>query len=370
MTEFDFLIVGSGLFGAVFAHECRKAGKKVLVIDRRQHSGGNVYCENVNGVNVHKYGAHIFHTNDKPIWDYVNSFVTFNNYVNSPLAVYKDELYNLPFNMNTFHQLWKVKTPQEAKAKIAEQVAALHISDPQNLEEQALSLVGVDIYEKLIRGYTEKQWGRKASELPAFIIKRLPLRFTYNNNYFNDKYQGIPVGGYNLLIAGLLEGIEVRLNTDFFSAREELSALAKTVVFTGQLDEFYNYRFGMLEYRSLRFEHQELATDNYQGNAVVNYTEREVPYTRIIEHKHFEFGQQPTTVITREYPQEWTKGLEPYYPINDDTNARVYKQYKALADKETDVIFGGRLAEYRYYDMHQVVGSALHMVRQHLKTSE
>lgn len=363
MKEFDFLIVGSGLFGAVFARECHKAGKKVLVIDRRQHSGGNIYCENVNGINVHKYGAHIFHTNDKPIWDYVNSYVTFNNYVNSPLAVYKDELYNLPFNMNTFYQLWKVKTPLEAKNRIDEQVARLNIQDPKNLEEQALSLVGVDIYEKLIKGYTEKQWGRKASELPAFIIKRLPLRFTYNNNYFNDKYQGIPVGGYNLLTEGLLAGIEVRLGVDFFSAREELSALADKVVFTGQLDEFYNYRFGMLQYRSLRFDHEELPVDNYQGNAVVNYTERDVPFTRIIEHKHFEFGQQPTTVITREYPQEWSKGLEPYYPINDDTNAKLYKQYKELADKEQDVIFGGRLAEYRYYDMHQVVGSALHMVK-------
>lgn len=370
MTEFDILIVGSGLFGAVFAHECRKAGKKVLVIDRRQHSGGNVYCENTNGINVHKYGAHIFHTNDKPIWDYVNSFVEFNNYVNSPLAVYKDELYNLPFNMNTFHQLWKVKTPQEAKAIIDRQVAELNIKDPQNLEEQALSLVGTDIYEKLIKGYTEKQWGRKASELPAFIIKRLPLRFTYNNNYFNDKYQGIPIGGYNKLINGLLEGIEVRLGIDFFSAREELSALAETVVFTGQLDEFYHYRHGMLEYRSLRFEHEHLAIDNYQGNAVVNYTERDVPYTRIIEHKHFEFGQQPNTVITKEYPQEWSQGLEPYYPINDDTNGRLYKLYKELADQETRVIFGGRLAEYRYYDMHQVVGSALYQVRQFLNISK
>ncbi|QHS61984.1 UDP-galactopyranose mutase [Chitinophaga agri] len=367
MNDFDFLIVGSGLFGAVFAHECHKAGKKVLVIDRRQHSGGNVYCEHVNGINVHKYGAHIFHTNDKPIWDYVNSFVGFNNYVNSPLAVYKDELYNLPFNMNTFHQLWKVRTPQEARAKITEQVAALQINDPQNLEEQALSLVGTDIYEKLIKGYTEKQWGRKASELPAFIIKRLPLRFTYNNNYFNDRYQGIPVGGYNQLTDRLLEGIEVRLGIDFFSAREALTALAKTVVFTGQLDEFYNYRFGMLQYRSLRFEHEQLEIDNYQGNAVVNYTEREVPFTRIIEHKHFEFGQQPSTVITREYPEEWKKGLEPYYPINDDINGKIYKQYKELADQETNVIFGGRLAEYRYYDMHQVVASALHTVRLHLK---
>ncbi|SDG45633.1 UDP-galactopyranose mutase [Chitinophaga filiformis] len=370
MTEFDVLIVGSGLFGSVFAHECRKAGKKVLVIDRRLHSGGNIYCENVNGINVHKYGAHIFHTNDKPIWDYVNSFVEFNNYVNSPLAVYKDELYNLPFNMNTFHQLWKVKTPQDAKAIIDKQVAALNIREPQNLEEQALSLVGVDIYEKLIKGYTEKQWGRKASELPAFIIKRLPLRFTYNNNYFNDKYQGIPVGGYNKLTEGLLKGIEVRMGIDFCTAKEELSALAETVVFTGQLDEFYDYRHGMLEYRSLRFEHEQLAIDNYQGNAVVNYTEREVPYTRIIEHKHFEFGQQSHTVITREYPQEWSRGLEPYYPINDDTNARVYKLYKTLADQETNVIFGGRLAEYRYYDMHQVVGSALYQVRQFLKTSK
>ena len=370
MTEFDVLIVGSGLFGAVFAHECRKAGKKVLVIDRRQHSGGNVYCEDTNGINVHKYGAHIFHTNDKPIWDYVNSFVEFNNYVNSPLAVYKDELYNLPFNMNTFHQLWKVKTPQEAKEIIDRQVAELNIKDPQNLEEQALSLVGTDIYEKLIKGYTEKQWGRKASELPAFIIKRLPLRFTYNNNYFNDKYQGIPIGGYNKLTNGLLDGIEVRLGIDFFSAREELSALAETVVFTGQLDEFYHYRHGMLQYRSLRFEHEHLGIDNYQGNAVVNYTERDVPYTRIIEHKHFEFGQQPNTIITREYPQEWSRGLEPYYPINDDANGRLYKLYKELADQETNVIFGGRLAEYRYYDMHQVVGSALHQVRQFLKTSK
>lgn len=369
MRDFNVLVVGSGLFGAVFAHECRKAGKKVLVIDRRTHRGGNVYCENVNDINVHKYGAHIFHTNDKPIWDYVNSFVEFNNYVNSPLAFYKDELYNLPFNMNTFYQLWKVKTPQEAREKIQSQVAQLNITDPKNLEEQALSLIGTDIYEKLIKGYTEKQWGRKASELPAFIIKRLPLRFTYNNNYFNDKYQGIPLGGYNKLIDGLLEGIEVRLGVDFMAAREELTPLADTVVFTGQLDEYYNYQFGMLQYRSLRFEHETLAVPDYQGNAVVNYTEREVPYTRIIEHKHFEFGQQPTTVITKEYSQEWNQGLEPYYPINDDDNTRVYKKYKALADVEPNVIFGGRLAEYRYYDMHQVIGSALHQVKKYLSTS-
>ncbi|RFM35840.1 UDP-galactopyranose mutase [Chitinophaga silvisoli] len=366
MKEFDVLVVGSGLFGAVFAHECVKEGKKVLVVDRRSHRGGNVYCENIQDINVHKYGAHIFHTNDKDIWDYVNSFVPFNHYVNSPLADYKGELYNLPFNMNTFYQLWKVKTPQQAKDKIASQVASLNIKEPANLEEQALSLVGPDIYEKLIKGYTEKQWGRKATELPSFIIKRLPLRFTYNNNYFNDKYQGIPVGGYNKLIDGLLDGIEVRLDVDYLKSKEELDQLATTVVFTGQLDEYYNFRFGKLQYRSLRFEHEELSVPDFQGNAVVNYTEREVPYTRIIEHKHFEFGTQKSTVITREYSQEWQEGLEPYYPINDDENSKLYKQYKELADKETAVIFGGRLAEYRYYDMHQVVGSALHQVKNFL----
>lgn len=363
MKEFDVLVVGSGLFGAVFAHECFKEGKKVLVVDRRSHRGGNVYCENIQDINVHKYGAHIFHTNDKDIWDYVNSFVPFNHYINSPIADYKGELYNLPFNMNTFYQLWKVKTPQEAKDKIEAQVASLNIKEPANLEEQALSLVGPDIYEKLIKGYTEKQWGRKATELPAFIIKRLPLRFTYNNNYFNDKYQGIPIGGYNKLIDGLLEGIEVRLDIDYLQAKEELDALATTIVFTGQLDEYYNFRFGKLQYRSLRFEHEEMAIPDFQGNAVVNYTEREVPFTRIIEHKHFEFGTQKSTVITREYSQEWQEGLEPYYPINDDENSKLYKQYKELADQEQSVIFGGRLAEYRYYDMHQVVGSALHQVK-------
>jgi UDP-galactopyranose mutase len=363
MAEFDYLIVGAGLFGAVFAHEARKHGKKCLVIDRRNHAGGNVFCENTGGINVHKYGAHIFHTNDRDIWDYVNSFVEFNRYTNSPLALYKGELYNLPFNMNTFYQLWKVKTPEEAQARIQEQIAALNITRPSNLEEQALSLVGTDVYEKLIKGYTEKQWGRDARDLPAFIIKRLPVRFTFDNNYFNDKYQGIPIGGYNKLTDALLEGTEVRLGIDYIQHRNELDQLAETIVFTGQIDEFYQYRFGQLEYRSLRFEHEHLDMPNFQGNAVVNYTEREVPFTRIIEHKHFEFGQQPTTVITREYPKEWQAGDEPYYPINDDKNTQVFKQYQQLAQAEPNVIFGGRLAEYRYYDMHQVIGSALAKTR-------
>lgn len=365
MKEYDLLIIGAGLFGSVFAHEACKAGKKVLVIDKRSHKGGNVYCENVEGINVHKYGPHIFHTNDKKIWEYVNSFVEFNRFTLSPVAMYKDELYNLPFNMNTFSQLWKVRTPQEAKDKIQEQIAALNIEEPKNLEEQALSLVGTDIYEKLIKGYTEKQWGRKATELPAFIIKRLPVRFTYDNNYFNDKYQGIPIGGYNKLIDGLLEGIEVRLDTDFFESREELTALAETIVFTGQLDRFYDYRFGKLEYRSLTFEHQHLPISNYQGSALVNYTEKEIPYTRIIEHKHFEFGTQPTTVITKEFPSEWEPGVEPYYPINDERNSVAFKKYSDLAEKETNILFGGRLAEYRYYDMHQVIGAALTAVNKY-----
>lgn len=357
--KYDYLIIGAGLFGSVFAHEANKRGKSCVIIDKRSHSGGNIHCENVEGINVHKYGAHIFHTNDKYIWDYVNSFVEFNRYTNSPVAVYKDELYNLPFNMNTFYQLWKVRTPEEAKAKINSQIDQLNIKEPSNLEEQALSLVGTDIYEKLIKGYTEKQWGRPATELPAFIIKRLPVRFTYDNNYFNDKYQGIPIGGYNKLTEALTEGIEIRLNTDFFENRKECEDLADTVVFTGNIDQYYEYQFGYLQYRSLNFEHQTLDLENYQGNAVVNYNEREVPYTRIIEHKHFEFGMQPKTVITKEYPQEWTLDKEPYYPINDDRNTEVYKKYKALADKEENVIFGGRLAEYKYYDMHQIIGSAL-----------
>jgi UDP-galactopyranose mutase len=319
-NKYDYLVVGSGLFGAVFAHEANKRGKKCLIIDKRSHAGGNVYCENIEGINVHKYGAHIFHTNDKTIWDYVNSFVEFNRYTNTPVALYKGELYNLPFNMNTFYQLWKVKTPQEAKEKIQSQIDQLKIGEPANLEEQALSLIGSDIYEKLIKGYTEKQWGRPATELPAFIIKRLPVRFTYDNNYFNDKYQGIPVGGYNKLVEGLLKDIEVKLNVDYFENRDEWNSLADKIVFTGKIDQYYDFQFGQLEYRSLRFEHETLNEENHQGNAVVNYTEREVPYTRIIEHKHFEFGTQSKTVVTKEYPEEWTTEKEPYYPINDAKN--------------------------------------------------
>lgn len=363
MKKFDYLVVGAGLYGSVFAHEANKLKKKCLIIDKRNHLGGNVYCEKIEGINVHKYGAHIFHTNDKDIWDYVNQFVEFNRYTNSPIAFYKDEVYNLPFNMNTFNQLWGVKTPQEAKLKIEEQVKASGIVDPKNLEEQAISLVGIDIYEKLIKGYTEKQWGRKATELPAFIIKRLPVRFTYDNNYFNDKYQGIPVGGYNKLIDGLLEGIEVRLNVDFFKNREYFSNLADKIVFTGKIDEFYDNQFGTLEYRSLKFDTKVLENDNFQGNAVVNYTEADVPYTRIIEHKHFEFGTQKHTVVTYEFPDEWTLGKESYYPVNDVKNNAVYNKYKELAEKDESVIFGGRLAEYKYYDMHQIIGSALNKVK-------
>lgn len=363
MAKYDYLIVGSGLFGAVFAHEAKKKGKKCLVIDKRSHKGGNVYCEKIEDINVHKYGAHIFHTNDKEIWDYVNQFVEFNRYTNSPVAFYKNEVYNLPFNMNTFHQLWGVKTPEEAKNKIEEQVKFSGIENPKNLEEQAISLVGTDIYEKLIKGYTEKQWGRKATELPAFIIKRLPVRFTYDNNYFNDKYQGIPIGGYNKLIEGLLEGIEVRLNLDFFEKREELSQLASKIVFTGKIDEYYNNQFGTLEYRSLKFDTQVIEKENFQGNAVVNYTENEVPYTRIIEHKHFEFGTQKKTVITYEYPDEWSIGKESYYPVNDEKNNSIFKKYKELSDKDENVIFGGRLAEYKYYDMHQIIASALKRIK-------
>lgn len=364
-AEYDYLIVGSGLFGSVFAHEAKKRGKKCLVIDKRNHPGGNIYCEKIEDINVHKYGAHIFHTNDKDIWDYVNSFVEFNRYTNSPIAIYKDEIYNLPFNMNTFYQLWKVKTPQEAKEKIQSQIESLSIEEPANLEEQAILLVGTDIYYKLIKGYTEKQWGRDAKELPSFIIKRLPVRFTYDNNYFNDKYQGIPIGGYNKLIDGLLNDIEVKLEVDYFSEKEKYDRMAKRVVFTGKIDQFYNYQFGKLEYRSLRFENEVHDMENYQGNAVVNYTEREIPFTRIIEHKHFEFGTQDKTVITKEYPQEWTEEKEPYYPINDTKNSAVFKQYQQLANDEKNVIFGGRLAEYRYYDMHQIIGSALKKVKDH-----
>lgn len=365
-STYDYLIVGSGLFGAVFAHEAKKAGKKCLVIDKRNHLGGNIYCKEVEGINVHWYGAHIFHTNDKEIWDYVNQFAEFNRYTNSPIANYYGELYNLPFNMNTFYQLWKVRTPEEAQAKIAQQIAGLNIKEPANLEEQALLLVGTDIYEKLIKHYTEKQWGRKATELPPFIIKRLPVRFTFDNNYFNDKYQGIPVGGYNKIVNGLLEGIETRSSVDFFKERNELGLLADKIVFTGKIDEYFGFKFGELEYRSLRFENEVLDTPNFQGNAVVNYNDAETPYTRIIEHKHFEFGTQPKTVITREYPVTGGRGVEPYYPVNDEKNMSVLKKYLTLAADEPNVIFGGRLAEYRYYDMHQVIGSALVKARREL----
>ena len=366
MKKYDYLIVGAGIFGSIFAYEADKLGKKCLVIDKRNHIGGNIYCENIEDINVHKYGAHIFHTSNKEIWDYVNSFVEFNRYTNCPVANYKGELYNLPFNMNTFYQLWKVKTPQEAIAKIEEQVKEANIEEPQNLEEQAIKLVGKDIYEKLIKGYTEKQWGKKATELPSFIIKRLPVRLTFDNNYFNDKYQGIPVGGYNKIIEKMLENIDVKLNTDFFENREELENMAEKIVFTGMIDEFYDYKFGTLEYRSLKFEHETLEEENYQGNAVVNYTEYDIPYTRIIEHKHFEYGNQPKTVITREYPATWNKGDEPYYPINNDENNELYSKYKELADKEENVIFGGRLAEYKYYDMHNVIEKALEAVNKEL----
>lgn len=365
MKEYDYLIVGSGLFGSVFAHEANKRGKKCLVIDKRKHSGGNVFCEKVEGINVHKYGAHIFHTNDKTIWDYVNSFVEFNHFVLSPTAIYKDKVYNLPFNMNTFNQLWNVKTPAEAKTVIDSQV--VENKAPANLEEQALSLVGKDVYEKLIKGYTEKQWGRAATDLPAFIIKRLPVRFTYDNNYFHDRYQGIPIGGYNKLVDGLLQNIEIKLDVDYFEDRAHWDNLATCTVFTGKIDQYYNFQYGQLEYRSLRFETETVDSENFQGNAVVNYTEREVPYTRILEHKHFEFGKQPKTVITREYSQEWTAEKEPYYPINNEKNNAVFKKYQTLADGQPNVIFGGRLAEYRYYDMHQVIGSALKKVSVHFE---
>ena len=357
--QYDFLIVGAGLYGAVFAREMTDAGKRCLVIEKRKHTGGNVYCEKSEGINVHKYGPHIFHTKDKDIWDYVNSFVEMNHFIHSPLANYKGNLYNLPFNMNTFYQLWKIHTPLEAINKIKNQIEDSGIIYPQNLEEQAISMVGTDIYKKLIKGYTEKQWGRKASDLPNFIIKRLPVRFTYDNNYFIDRFQGIPIGGYNKLIDGLLVGVDIKTNVDFFKYRNDFSKMADTLIYTGKLDEFYNYKFGLLEYRSLKFEHEVLDIPNYQGTAIVNYTERKIPYTRIIEHKHFEFGCQPATVITREYPEEWIPGKDAYYPINDEKNNKKLKQYMELVKDERKVIFGGRLAEYKYYDMHQVIGSAL-----------
>ena len=364
--KYDYVVVGAGLYGAVFAYEAKKKGKTCLVIDKRDHIAGNIYCENVSGINVHKYGAHIFHTSDKKIWEYVNQFAEFNNYINSPVARYKNELYNLPFNMNTFSKMWNIATPQEAKDIIASQIADLNITEPKNLEEQALSLVGKDVYEKLIKGYTEKQWGRDCKDLPSFIIKRLPLRFIYDNNYFNDRYQGIPIGGYTKIVEKMLDGIEVRLNTNYLDNREEFDAMADKIVYTGMIDQFYDYKLGVLEYRSVRFETEELPMENYQGNAVVNYTEREVPYTRIIEHKHFEFGKQPTTIISREYSSEWKKGDEPYYPVNNDKNNALYQQYKELADKEHKVIFGGRLGGYKYYDMDKVIAAALEMCEKEL----
>ncbi|MBQ7889124.1 MAG: UDP-galactopyranose mutase [Erysipelotrichaceae bacterium] len=359
---FDYLIVGAGLYGAVCAHELTKKGKKCLVIDRRDHIAGNIYTKKVHGINVHQYGAHIFHTSNKKVWDYVNQFAEFNNYINSPIAVYKDELYNLPFNMNTFSKMWNIRTPQEAKDMIEKQVKDLNITEPKNLEEQALSLVGTDVYEKLVKGYTEKQWGRDCKDLPSFIIKRLPCRFTYDNNYFNDRYQGIPMGGYTQMVEKMLDGVEVKLNTDYFEFMKENPDAAEKVIFTGCIDEYYNYQFGPLKYRSVRFETEELNMESYQGNAVVNYTAREVPFTRIIEHKHFEFGKQPTTIISREYSSEWSVGTEPYYPLNDDENTALYAKYAELGAKEGNVIFGGRLGAYKYYDMDKVIDAALTML--------
>ena len=368
---FDYLIVGSGLFGATFAHLATRAGKRCLVIDKRPHLGGNIYCENIEGINVHKYGAHIFHTSNKDVWDFVNEIVPFNRYTNSPLASYKGKLYNLPFNMNTFFQMWGVTTPEKALAIIEEQrseaktlMAAERVIEPRNLEEQALLLVGRDIYERLVKGYTEKQWGRPCHELPAFIIRRLPLRFVFDNNYFNDKYQGIPEGGYNKLVNGLLEGIETRVGCDYFQDREHWESLTKKIVYTGRIDEYFGYRFGKLDYRTVRFDTEVIDSPNFQGNAVINYTEREIAFTRIIEHKHFEtFGQavydNPKTVVTKEYPTEWKEGMEPFYPINDTRNNAIYLRYKALANNEANVIFGGRLAEYKYYDMAPIIEKAL-----------
>lgn len=358
---YDYLIVGAGLFGAIFAHEMTSKGKKCLVIDKRSHIGGNCYTEEIEGINVHKYGAHIFHTSDKEIWDYINQFAEFNNYVNSPIAVYKDELYNLPFNMNTFSKMWNIRTPEEAKTIIKSQIEKLDISEPKNLEEQALSLVGKDVYDKLIKGYTEKQWGRSCRELPSFIIRRLPLRFIYDNNYFNDRFQGIPIGGYTRIFEKLLNGIEVKPNTNYKDISGE--KIAKKIVYTGCIDEFFDYCFGELEYRSVRFETEIINTDNFQGNAVVNYTASDIPYTRIIEHKHFEFGTQSKTVISREYSAEWSPGCEPYYPINDEKNNMLFQRYNKLAQSRSDVIFGGRLGQYKYYDMDKAIRSALNAVK-------
>lgn len=366
MKKYDYVIVGGGLFAGTFAYFATKSGKKCLVVEKRNHLGGNIYCENIEGINVHKYGAHIFHTANKKVWEFVNSLVEFNRYTNSPIANYKGEIYNMPFNMNTFSKMWSdVRTPAEARNKIAEQTAKIK-GEPQNLEEQAISLVGEDIYKKLVKGYTEKQWGRDCKELPAFIIKRLPVRYTYDNNYFNDPYQGIPIGGYNRIIDALFEGCDVELNTDYNLNREKYNELGEKVLYTGTLDSFYDYKFGKLEYRSLKFESEILDEQNHQGVAVVNYTEREIPYTRIIEHKHFEYGTQEKTVITREYPADWQEGMEPYYPVNDDRNQTLYQQYAALAKEEDKVIFGGRLAEYKYYDMDKVIESAFLLIDKEL----
>ena len=365
--KYDYLIVGTGLFGAIFAYEAKKRGKKCLIIDKRNHVGGNIYTEKIEDINVHKYGAHIFHTSNKEIWEYINQFSEFNRYTNSPVAKYKDEVYNLPFNMNTFNKLWGVFTPEEAKQKIQEELQEVNIDEPKNLEQQAIKLVGKTIYEKLVKGYTEKQWGMRATELPSFIIKRLPVRFTYDNNYFNDKYQGIPEGGYTKIIEKMLDGIETKLNYNYFDHKEELENIAEKIIFTGAIDEYYDYCFGELEYRSVRFETEVLDIDNYQGNAVVNYTEYEVPYTRIIEHKHFEYGMQPKTVISKEYSDTWNRDKEPYYPINNEKNNTLYLKYKELADKDDKIIFGGRLGQYKYYDMHKVIEEALRAVNTELK---
>ena len=357
MKKYNYLLVGAGLYSAVFAHLANQAGKSCLVIEKRDHIGGNIYCEDVEGIHVHKYGAHIFHTSNREVWDFVNSFVEFNRYTNSPVANFKGEMYNMPFNMNTFSKMWGISTPAEAKAIIDRQRGCVQ-GEPKNLEEQAISLVGTDIYQKLVKGYTEKQWGRDCKDLPAFIIKRLPVRYTYDNNYFNDLYQGIPIGGYNVLIEKLFAGCDIQTGVNYLDDREHYNSLAEKVVFTGHIDAYFGYQLGKLEYRTVRFETEVLDTDNYQGVAVVNYTDRETPYTRIIEHKHFEFGTQPKTVISREYPSEWTEGMEPYYPVNDAKNQTLYKQYAALAEKE-NVIFGGRLGEYKYYDMDKVIEAAM-----------
>ncbi len=364
MKKYDYLIVGTGLFGAVFAHEMTKQGKRCLAIDKRDHIAGNIYTKEMEDIQVHVYGAHIFHTGNKATWQYINQFAEFNHYINSPVAVYKDELYNLPFNMNTFSKLWGIRTPAEAQERIKEQVAELGITEPQNLEEQALSLVGTDVYEKLVKGYTEKQWGRDCKDLPSFIIKRLPLRFTYDNNYFNDRYQGIPEGGYTAIIEKMFEGTDILLNTEYKSFIAGHQDVADRIIYTGMIDEYYDFCYGPLQYRTVSFETEVLDMPNYQGNAVVNYTEREVPYTRIIEHKHFEFGKQEKTVISREYPTEWKPGMEPYYPINDAHNGELFAKYRALADQETRVFFGGRLGNYKYYDMDKTIEAALTLAAQ------